>query len=70
VGIRSLGGLLGISHNGHPRPLSEPDVRLRIYGDHPSRNGRPALKASDRPRDARGRFVARSTAGHAGSQAR
>ena len=65
MGIRSLGGLLGISHNGQPRPLSEPDVRLRIYGDHPHRNGRPAPRAKDRPRDARGRFVARSTAGRA-----
>ena len=61
-----LAELLGISHDGRPEELSERDVREQIYGERPSRNGYSVRRANGRPRDARGRFVSRSTASRNG----
>lgn len=62
MGVNRFAGLLPISHNGKSRALSERDVRLQIYGEHPTDEVRK-LPNGARPRDARGRFVAASSNG-------
>lgn len=61
--MKPFAGLLRT--NGKPRPLSERDVRLQIYGDHPTDEVSAVPRVNGRPRDARGRFLPASSNGRA-----
>lgn len=67
MSVNPFAGLLRMNgHNGRSGALSERDVRLQIYGDHPTDEVSALPRVAARQRDARGRFLPASAKERAG----